>query len=89
MNCLTYLLHLLSEGHKFKIFYNGEHCIGVNGKKLFDFGNKFKEELLNGKNNTLKYFQITEYHPIEGLISAFNIKDELQLKLIENYYNKN
>ena len=28
MNCLIYLLELLSQGVQMKILYNGDHCIG-------------------------------------------------------------
>lgn len=43
MNCLTLnLLNLLSQGVQMKLFYNGEHCIGVNENKIYDLGNNFK-----------------------------------------------
>ena len=46
MNCLEYLLDLWNRGHRFTILYNGDHCIGVNEKKIFELGDTFKKDLL-------------------------------------------
>ena len=59
MNCLTYLLELLSQGVQMKILYNGDHCIGVSEKKIYDLGNYFKKELLECCN--------LKYTPIENI----------------------
>lgn len=46
INCLTHLLELWSQGHRFTILYNNNHCIGVNNKSMFELGSIFKMELL-------------------------------------------
>jgi len=56
MNCLTYLLQLWEQGHRFIILGNENHYIGVNDKKIFELGDTFKKDLqlgysLNGGNS--------------------------------------
>lgn len=84
MNCLTYLLDLLERGHNFKILYNGNHCIGVNDTKLFDFGNFFKNDLLNGKQAA--YTPIETYHTKEVILKIFNLTDK-EYNIIKKYYD--
>ena len=71
MNCLTYLLELISQGVQMKILYNSNHCIGVSEKKIYDLGNYFKKELLEGCN--LKYTPIENNHDLEAVIRSFEM----------------
>lgn len=82
-NCLTYLLRLWGEGHRFKILYDGNHCIGVNNKKIFDLNNQFKEDLLLGYAN--RYTDIKVWHSLETIIKIFNLTEENK-ELITEYY---
>ena len=84
MNCLTYLLELLSQGVQMKIFNNGDHCIVVSNKKIYDLGNYFKKELLKGCN--LKYTPIEDNHNLEVIIRSFEIKDKKYIEEIPKYY---
>ena len=84
MNCLTYLLKLISQGVKMKIFYNGDHCIGVSEKKIYDLGNYFKKELLKGCN--LKYTPIEDNHDLEAVIRSFEIKEQEYIEQLKKYY---
>ena len=84
MNCLTYLLNLLSQGVQMKLFYNGDHCIGVNENKIYDLGNNFKKELLN--QSTLRYFPIEEYHSSLDLIKVFGVQEDKYINEIKKYY---
>ena len=84
MNCLTYLLELLSQGVQMKILYNGDHCIGVSNKKIYDLGNYFKKELLVGSN--LKYTPIEDNHSLEVIIRSFEMKDKKYIEQITKYY---
>ena len=84
MNCLTYLLKLISQGVQMKIFYNVDHCIGVSNKKIYDLGNYFKKELLKGCN--LKYTPIEDNHSLEVIIRSFEMKDKKHIEQITKYY---
>ena len=84
MNCLTYLLELLSQGVQMKILYNGDHCIGVSNKKIYDLGNYFKKELLECCN--LKYIPIEDNYSLEVIIRSFEIKDKKFIEQITKYY---
>ena len=84
MNCLTYLLKLISQGVQMKIFYNGDHCIGVSNKKIYDLGNNFKKELLKGCN--LKYTLIEDNHDLEAVIRSFEIKEQEYIEQLKKYY---
>ena len=84
MNCLTYLLELLSQGVQMKILYNGDHCIGVSNKKIYDLGDYFKKELLEGCN--LKYTPIEDNHSLEVIIRSFEMKDKKHIEQITKYY---
>ena len=84
MNCLTYLLKLISQGVELKIFYNGEHCIGVSEKKIYDLGNYFKKELLECCN--LKYTPIEYNHSLEVIIRSFEMKEKKYIEQITKYY---
>ena len=84
MNCLTYLLKLISQGVQMKIFYNSEHCIGVSEKKIYDLGNYFKKELLKGCN--LKYTPIEDNHDLEAVIRSFEIKEQYYIEQLKKYY---
>lgn len=87
MNCLTHLLDLLDRGHQFKILYDGNHCIGVNENKLFDFGGFFKKDLMSG----FSWYGGSTYQPIEETLSVetvrkvFKLTDE-EYKILEKYY---
>ena len=67
-----------------KLFYNGEHCIGVNENKIYDLGNYFKKELLKGCN--LKYIPIEDNHSLEVIIRSFEMKDKKYIEQITKYY---
>ena len=84
MNCLTYLLKLISQGVQMKIFYNGDHCIGVSEKKIYDLGSYFKKELLKGYN--LKYTPIEDNHDLEAVIRSFEMRDKKYTEQITKYY---
>ena len=86
MNCLTYLLDLWSQGHKFTIFYNGNHCCGVNEKKLFDLDGGFKKDMLNGYADM--YLPLENCHSKEVVKKIFNL-DERYSKIIDEYYETN
>ena len=83
MNCLTYLLDLWNRGHRFKILYNGDHCIGVSSKKIFDFGNFFKEDLLNNKQGA--YTPIETWHTSETIFKIFSLTNK-EDEIIKDYY---
>ena len=44
MNCLTHLLELFNQGHRFTIITNEDHFVGVNNKKIFELGEAFKKD---------------------------------------------
>lgn len=83
MNCLTHLLDLISRGHKFSILYDGNHCIGVNETKLFDFGNFLKKDFLN--RNKINFTPIEEWHSKETIAKIFSLT-ELEKEILYDYY---
>lgn len=83
MNCLTYLLLLWEQNHRFKIFYNGDHCYGVNEKKLFDLDGGFKKDMLNGYADM--YSEIKNWHSKEVIKKIFNLNERFS-KIIDEYY---
>lgn len=83
MNCLTYLLQLWEQGHRFTIFYDGNHCCGVNDKKLFDLNGTFKKDMLLGEG--FRYEKLQNCHEKETVKKIFNL-DNRYSKLIDNYY---
>lgn len=85
MNCLTYLLNLWSDGHRFRIFYNSDHCCGVNEKKLFDLDGQFKKDFLKGVGGV--YLPLEGFHSIRTLKKIFNL-DEKYSKIIDEYYKE-
>lgn len=87
MNCLTYLLDLLNSGNEFIILYNGDHCIGVNVKKIFEVNSTFKLSLIKGCPLSKNYSRIEEFHSLETIIDIFNLKPE-DKEILTNYYNK-
>ena len=70
MNCLEYLLDLWYRGHRFTILYNGNHCIGVNDKKIFELGDTFKRDLLAGYSLA---GGDTTSHNFDSLVRCFNL----------------
>lgn len=87
MNCLTHLLKLWNEGHRFQINYNGNHCYGVNKNKIFELGSEFKEDLIRGfsARGSNKYSPIEMWHTKEVISKIFKLTEE-QIKILENYY---
>jgi len=83
MDCLRYLLLLLEQGHKFKIFYNSNHCCGVNKNKMFDLDNGFKKDMLLGYADM--YLPLEQCHNKETVIKIFNL-DERYSKILDEYY---
>ncbi len=86
MNCLTYLLNLWKEGHRFTIFYDGNHCCGINEKKLFDLNNTFKKDFLLGFG--ARYEKIENCHKKETIKKIFDLNLEQQ-QIIDDYYARN
>lgn len=76
MNCLRYLLQLKLKKHKFDIFYNGTHCIGVNDLNIFDYQGMFKTEIKEKSNLVGNYLPIKEYHDKKTLKELFNLTEE-------------
>ena len=85
MNCLTYLLQLWEQKHRFKIFYDGDHCCGVNENKLFDLNGTFKKCMLYG--NADMYLLLERCHSAEVTKRVFNL-DERYSKIIDEYYER-
>jgi hypothetical protein len=75
MNCLEYLLDLWNRGHRFVILYNGNHCIGVNEKKIFELGDTFKKDLLAGYSlrGGDSYVPIESSFDLDALVRCFNL----------------
>ena len=83
-NCLTHLLDLWLNGHRFVIYYNGDHCFAMNEKKVFDLNNTFKKDFLEGFG--FMYIPLKESHNLETVIKIFNL-DEKYSKILEEYYS--
>ena len=86
MNCLTYLLQLWEQNHRFIILGNENHYIGVNDNKIFELGNTFKKDLqlgysLRGGNNYIPL----EIGDKERIKKIFNL-DERYGKILDEYY---
>ncbi len=86
MNCLTYLLQLWDQGHRFVILGNENHYIGVNDKKIFELGDTFKKDLqagysLRGGNNYIPL----EIGGKERIKKIFNL-DYKHSKILDEYY---
>lgn len=75
INCLTHLLELFGQGHRFTILYNDNHCIGVNQTKIFELGDTFKKDLLCGHSldGGNKYIPIEECLSLEVLKKVFSL----------------
>lgn len=86
-NCLTHLLKLWNEGHRFQINYNGNHCYGVNKSKIFELGSEFKEDLIRGfsKRGANTYIAIELCQNKETISKIFNLNKE-QDEILEDYY---
>lgn len=85
INCLTHLLNLWSNGHRFIILENNDHFIGANDKKIFELGDTFKKDLqlgysLNGGNSYLPLVFGDE----KRLKKIFNL-DKKYSKIIDEY----
>jgi|GEM_PF-4702412 len=85
INCLTHLLNLWEQGHRFTIISNENHYVGVNDKKIFELGDTFKKDLqlgysLNGGNSYLPLVFGDE----KRLKKIFNL-DEKYSKIIDEY----
>lgn len=88
MNCLEYLLDLWERGHRFKILYNGDHCIGVNDRKIFELGSSFKRDLIAGfsLSGSDNFTHIENCHCLENLTQSFSLSEHYQ-KLAKEYYD--
>ena len=53
-------------------------------KKIYDLGNYFKKELLQGCN--LKYTPIEDNHNLEAVIRSFEIKEQYYIEQLKKYY---
>ena len=76
MNCLKYLLQLKLKKYKFDIFYNSNHCIGVNDLNIFDYQGMFKTEIKEKSNLVGNYLLIEEYHDKKTLKKLFDLTEE-------------
>lgn len=85
MNCLTHLLKLWKEGHRFTIFYNGDHCFGINEKKVFDLNNTFKKDFLSGEGH--RYLPIEKCHEKKVIKEIFNLTEKQKTILYEYFEN--
>lgn len=85
MDCLRYLIDLYWSGHRFSILYDGNHCIGVNEKKIFEIGNTFKKHLLNQSPGKAKYLNLEESISLDVAKKIFNLTPEETAKL-NSYY---
>ena len=86
INCLLYLLDLWKRGHRFVILTNEDHYIGVNNKKIFELGDSFKKDLINGYSlRGADSFIPIEIGGKERIKRIFNL-DEEQYKILENYF---
>lgn len=83
MNCLTYLLQLWDQGHRFTIFYDGNHCCGVSDKKLFDLNSTFKKDMMDG--NAGMYLPLENCHSKEVTKRIFNLGYK-HSKILDEYY---
>jgi len=86
-NCLTHLLNLWLEGHRFIILTNEDHFIGVNNKKIFELGDAFKKDLqlgysLGGGNSYLPL----EKGGKERIKKIFNLSEKYS-KILDEYYD--
>ncbi len=88
MNCLTHLLDLHNRGHKLKILYNSNHCIGVNTNKIFELGNEFKKDLLAGYSlkGGNSYLPIEQVMSCDDVIKSFQLDDKFT-DILKQYYN--
>lgn len=88
MNCLEFLLDLWHRGHRFKILYNGNHCIGVSEKKIFELGSSFKKDLMAGYSISGGdcYLPIENSYDIEALQRSFRMND-FYLEVARDYYD--
>ena len=89
-NCLTYLLDLWKSGHRFKLLYNGSHCVSANEKRIFELGNEFKKDLMRGfsARGSNEYTPIELWHSKETIKKIFNLNEE-DYKSLEEYYELN
>lgn len=76
MNCLKYLLQLRLKKHKFDIYYNSDHCIGISDLTIFDYNGILRTELKEGSSLLTNYSPIEEYHDKETLKKLFNLTEE-------------
>lgn len=87
-NCLIYLLDLWRRGHRFEIFYNSHHCIGMDSYNLFDFNNQLKDEIREGSVLLKNYLLIEKCHDKETVGKIFNLSKE-QFEILTKYYARN
>jgi len=87
INCLTHLLELLGQGHRFTILYNDNHCIGVNESKIFELGETFKKDLLAGHSldGGNKYIPIEECLSCEVIQKVFKL-NKRHSEFLECYF---
>lgn len=86
MNCLTFLLSLWREGHRFTIITNENHYVGVNDKKIFELGNEFKKDLQLGYSlhGGDRYLPI-DFGALERTIKIFSLNETDQKTLTEYF----
>jgi hypothetical protein len=86
MNCITYLLNLWHEGHRFIIITNEDHFVGVNDKKIFELGNTFKRDLQLGYSlrGGDRYMPL-DVNSKDRIKRIFNLDDKYST-ILDEYY---
>jgi hypothetical protein len=78
-NCLTYLLDLIDDGEELELFYNGNHCIGIDKDNLiWDFN-------FSMRGDESKYLPIEKCHTKEMIKKIFNLNEQ-NSKTLDEYY---
>ena len=78
MDCLRYLLNLWARGEKFKIYYDSNHCFGLQNGLVFDFNYR-------QRGDESRYLPLEESHNLKTVVKIFEL-DEGFSNLLEEYY---
>ena len=85
MNCLTHLLELFNQGHRFVLITNEDHFVGVNDKKIFELGDAFKKDLQRGYSigGGDRYLPL-DINNIERIKKSFKLDDKYS-QILDDY----
>ena len=85
MNCLTHLLELFNQGHRFVLITNEDHFVGVNDKKIFELGDAFKKDLQRGYSigGGDRYLPL-DIEDIERIKRVFKLDDKYS-QILDDY----